>query len=104
PVQMFGASAFLHVDPRKPESDIEAAALQGDRIYWITSHGRNRSGEARESRHRFFATSFRVNEQGQVELKAVGQPYTRLLDDLVREPRLLKFNLLRASLRAPKDS
>ena len=104
PVQVFGAGAFLQVDPRKPESDIEAAARQGDRIYWITSHGRNRSGEARESRHRFFATSFRLTDQGRLELKGVGQPYTRLLDDLVNEPRLKSFNLWRASLRAPKEA
>jgi hypothetical protein len=103
PVQGFQAGPFLHVDPRKPESDLEAAAAVGDRIYWITSHGRNRSGEARESRHRFFATAFRVNEKGAVELRAIGRPYARLLDDLLREPRLRKFNLLAASLRAPKD-
>jgi hypothetical protein len=104
PLQTFAAGAFLHVDPLKPESDIEAATRDGDRIYWITSHGRNRSGEARESRHRFFATNFRVNEQGRVELKTVGQPYTRLLDDLLREPRLAPFNLLGASRRAPKEA
>ena len=104
PVQVFAAGAFLHVDPHKPESDIEAATRAGDRIYWITSHGRNRSGEARESRHRFFATSCGVNERGGVELKTVGQAYTRLLQDLVRDPRLRQFNLLGASLRAPKEA
>jgi hypothetical protein len=102
-VQSFAAGTFLHVDPRKPETDIEGAARDRDRIYWITSHGRNRSGEARESRHRFFATAFRVDDQGRVELKAVGQPYSRLLGDLVAEPRLSKFKLAAASSRAPKD-
>jgi len=102
-VQSFAAGSFLRVDPRKPEADIEGAARDGDRIYWITSHGRNRSGEARESRHRFFATTFRLNAQGRVELKAIGQPYIRLLNDLLIEPRLSKFKLPAASSRAPKD-
>jgi hypothetical protein len=103
PVQSFWAGAFLHVDPKKPETDLEAAVAVGDRIYWMTSHGRNREGEARESRHRFFATRFRVDEKGSVELKAIGQPYTRLLPDLVSEPRLAKFNLNAGSMRAPKE-
>jgi len=102
PLQAFQAGPFLHVDPHKPETDLEGAARIGDRIYWITSHGRNREGEERESRHRFFATSFAVNGQGQVELKTVGRPYARLLNDLLREPRLRQFNLLTSSLLPPK--
>jgi len=103
PVQIFSAGPFLHLDPRKPETDLEAATRVGDRIYWITSHGRNRKGDARESRHRFFATTFHVSDAGRVELRSVGMPYTRLLDDFVRDRRLAKFNLLGASLLAPKE-
>jgi len=102
-VQAFQAGAFLHVDPKKPETDLEGAAVVGDRIYWITSHGRNRDGEARESRHRFFGTSFRVDANGRVELKAIGQPYTRLLTDFINDARLARFGLFQASLRAPKE-
>jgi hypothetical protein len=76
----------------------------GDRIYWITSHGRNRDGEERESRHRFFATAFNVTEQGKVELRAVGHPYARLLDDMVKDARLAKFHLGAAATRAPKET
>jgi hypothetical protein len=104
PVQSFQTGPFLHVDPRKPESDLEGAARVGDRIYWITSHGRNRAGEERESRHRFFATTFNVTEQGKVELRAVGRPYTRLLDDMVKDARLAKFHLGAAATRAPKET
>lgn len=103
PVQSFGAEAFLDVDPLKPETDLEGATRVGDRIYWITSHGRNREGKARESRHRFFATTVSVGADGQVGLKAVGRPYPRLLADFVREPRLTPFNLGAAALRAPKE-
>ncbi len=104
PVQSFQAGAFLHVDPRKPETDLEGATRIGNRIYWITSHGRNRDGQERESRHRFFATAFNVTPQGKVELKAVGRPYQRLLDDFVKDPRLKPFNLGYAALRAPKET
>lgn len=103
PVQSFQAGPFLHVDPRRPETDLEASVRIGDRIYWITSHGRNRTGEARESRHRFFATTFKMTEQGTVELKTVGKPYANLLADFTREARLRPFNLGIASTRAPKD-
>ncbi len=102
-VQSFQTGPFLHVDPRKPESDIEGAARVGDRIYWITSYGRNREGEERESRHRFFATTFHVREQGKVELRAVGRPYARLLDDMIKDSRLAKFRLGLAAMHAPKE-
>lgn len=102
-VQAFQTGAFLHVDPRRPESDIEGAARVGDRIYWITSHGRNRQGEVRESRHRFFATTTKVTEQGRVELRALGRPYARLLNDLITDARFAKFRLGAAALLAPKE-
>ena len=38
------------------ESDLEAAAAVGSRIYWIASHGRNSKGKPRPERQRFFAT------------------------------------------------
>jgi hypothetical protein len=102
-VQGFQTSEFLQVDPLQPESDIEGAARVGDRIYWITSHGRNRQGEARESRQRFFATTANVTEQGRVELRVVGRPYSRLLANLITDARLVKFGLGAGSLLAPKQ-
>ena len=102
PVQAFEVGSFLGVDARKPESDLEASARIDDRIYWITSHGRSRTGQERESRHRFFATS--IHLQGEkVELKTVGRPYERLLEDLVSEPGLARFRLQAASLLPPKE-
>src|SRR4051812_36160882 len=49
-------SAFLELDKKNPESDIEAAARIGDRIYWITSHGRSKDGKLMPNRQRLFAT------------------------------------------------
>lgn len=101
PLQSINLSAFLDLDPRDPEPDLEAAARVGDRAYWITSHARNKSGKERRSRDRFFAVQIVTNAQ-RVELKMVGKAYEHLLDDLVRDPRLKPFNLAAASRLEPK--
>ena len=56
PVASQDLSGLLKVDRKKPETDLEGACWSGDSIYWISSHGRNRYGKFRASRHRFFAT------------------------------------------------
>ena len=94
-------SEFLDVDQKRPETDLEGAAWLGDRIFWITSHGRNREGKFRESRHRFFATTVQKTNDG-VCLRTVGKAYTGLLRNLTHDPRLLRFNLSAASKLAPK--
>jgi len=94
-------SAFLQADPKEPEADIEGAAQSGERVFWITSHGRNASGKDRPSRRRFFAT--RVLEQdGVVRLSPTGRPYARLLEDLCADARLQRFNLAAAARLPPK--
>ena len=101
PVESIDLTTFLDLDWKKPESDLEAAARTGDRVYWITSHGRNKSGKLRLSRERFFATQIVTNAQG-IQLKLIGRPYENLLRDLMRDPKLARFNLRAASLREPK--
>ncbi len=64
PVAQVDLSAFLEIDREFPEADIEGAARVGDRIYWITSHGRNKDGKLRTSRYRFFATQVKAGENG----------------------------------------
>jgi hypothetical protein len=83
---------------RAPETDIEAATLLGDRAYFVTSHGRNRSGKLKPERLRFFAT--RAPQGGQLRL--VGEVYEGLLNDLLDEPRLGPFELKAASELPPK--
>lgn len=102
PVQQVDLSTFLRVAPKEPEADLEGAAPFGDRVYWITSHARNKNGRARPSRHRFFATTH-TRTNATVEIKTVGVPYTRLLADLLQEPRLRSFQLTAASRLAPKS-
>jgi len=74
PEQSRDLSGFLKVDPKRPESDLEGAAWLGDRIFWITSHGRNREGKFRESRHRFFATTVQKTNDGLCFVPVGGGP------------------------------
>jgi len=101
PVGTADLTAFLNPGKKSPEVDIEGGARMGDRIYWISSHGRNAKGKERESRHRLFATAVVVTN-GAVELKPIGNFYAKLLSDMERDPRLKPFGLGRASLSAPK--
>jgi hypothetical protein len=101
PVATADLTPFLNPQRKSPEVDIEAAARIGDRIYWISSHGRNAKGKERESRHRFFATSVTATNN-EVQLKPVGNFYADLLDDLARDPRFSRFGLAQASKQAPK--
>jgi hypothetical protein len=102
PVFTFDMTSFLRIGTKKPEADIEGSATVGDRVYWITSHGRNAKGKDSPNRERFFATTFKL-DNGVVLLTPVGKPYPSLLDNLVREPKLARFNLTAASRRAPKE-
>ncbi len=101
PAQTFAMDAFLEVDPTHPEVDIEAATTLNGRTYWITSHGRNKDGEERENRHRFWATEQRV-EGGQVRLETIGDPYKNLLLDLAQAPTLRRYDLGAASRLSPE--
>ena len=102
PVQSFDISPFLQVDHKYPETDLEGAAWLGDRIFWIGSHGRNRDGKYRASRHRFFAVTVQKTKEGP-RIVPVGKPYTKLLRDLVRDRELIPFRLDLASRLPPKD-
>ena len=102
PVTQFDITAFLRPERKSEESDIEAAAQVGNRVYWITSHGRNAKGKERETRHRFFATTSSIIS-GKAEVKPEGQFYAGLLEDMLQDPRLAKFNLRQASELPPKS-
>ena len=100
PIHELELSAFLQIGKGKPEIDVEGAARVGDMVYWITSHGRNKDGEVRLSRQRFFAT--RITGKDQPRLEITGRPYGNLLRDLVNDPQLAGFELEDASEKAPK--
>jgi len=83
PLFSYDMTEFLDIEPKYPEVDIEGATIIGRRIYWITSHGRNKDGKTRPNRYRFFATI--VNSQnGNVTIEPVGKPCKTLIHDLVK--------------------
>jgi len=100
--QRFDLNSFLKPDEDRPEADIEGVTQIGERIFWIASHGRNRNGKLRPSRHRFFATRVTVDGD-KATVSPVGLPYTRLLEDLAQAPVLAKYDLENASKKAPES-
>jgi hypothetical protein len=107
PVSTLNLDKFLDIDPASPEVDIEAAARVGDRIYWISSHGRNKSGKIRTSRYRFFCTKIvpqiHGNKSSAPSLIPIGKPCKTLIHHLIQSRSfagrlLLRTNQLNASL------
>jgi hypothetical protein len=100
--QTFPLDSFLKPDPEEPETDLEGAARIGDQIYWITSHGQNKKGKDRSSRHRLFATTVAIQD-GKVSLTSSGIPYIDLRGDLIKAPQLAKYKLADAAKLAPEE-
>lgn len=100
--QTFPLDQFLKPDPDEPEADIEGAARIDDLIYWTTSHGQNKNGKNRSSRHRLFATAVAVKDD-KVTIKPTGTAYTNLRVDLIGAPQLGKYNLKIAATLAPEE-
>ena len=99
PVDVIDLAPFLGTKQHK-ESDLEGAATIGNRIYWISSHGRNSKGEAQERRYRFFATEAHAKTPW---IEPVGKPYTGMLDDLLAAEELKAYKLAEAAQRSPKS-
>jgi hypothetical protein len=102
PVYATNLSAFLGLGKKASEVDIEGTARIGETIYWISSHGTNAKGKEQDSRRRFFATTSSVSN-GMIQMRPVGRPYYNLLQDLLREPKLARFNLATAAKLPPKS-
>lgn len=101
PVRSIDLTRFLNVDGKGSEVDLEACARIGDTVFWISSHGRNRSGEAAEPRHRLLATKVGT-VVGVPWVHPVGIPYTGLLEALLEDPRFAHLGLKEAATLAPK--
>jgi hypothetical protein len=65
------------------KSDLEAAAVIGDRVYWISSHSFNSQGEDKAKRKVFFATTI-AQANGKPTLVGVGKPVKSLRDPLAK--------------------
>ena len=79
-IQSFNFASHLRSNPDH-ESDIEGAARSGDRIYWITSHGRSKKGKKRSNRYRLFATDI-TGTPPRLELQWGGL-YDHLVQDML---------------------
>lgn len=84
----------LKLVSEKGEADIEAAAMAGGQIYWITSHGRNNDGAVEPDRHRFFATA--AGSAG------AGKP-TAYRDDLLKDAKIALVDSVKASAGKPEE-
>lgn len=100
PVGELPLSAALGVGD-KSEADLEGAARVGDRIYWITSHGRNSAGKERPDRQRFFATGIVAGPAGPT-VAPPDKVQRRLLADLVDAETLRAWRLGDAAKLAPE--
>jgi len=96
PVFSYNLTKFLGTAPEHPEADIEGATRIGDRIYWITSHGRNRDGKMRPNRYRFFATDVKV-QNDDITITPVGVPCRTLIHRLVKSDIMHQLELDRTT-------
>jgi len=94
PVFSLDMTGFLKADAEHPEADIEASARIGPRIYWITSHGRNKDGKIRSSRYRLFATDIQITDPNQSpQIVPAGKSCCTLVADMLASPQLSKLKL-----------
>jgi hypothetical protein len=85
------------------ESDIEASATIGNRIYWISSHAnKKKTAEFQERRHRFFATDIKPGNPPSVTIPSDTKHYARLRENLIADDRFKPFKLEEAAKLAPE--
>ena len=96
PMRPLDLTTFLAVpsahDAEHPETDFEAAARVGSRIYWMGSHGRNKTGKLRVDRQRLFATDISGNGEA-ITLTPAATPYVKLLQDIAEDARLKSLGI-----------
>ena len=99
PVSQLDLNAFLGVPTGSGEADIEAGAKVSDRIYWITSHGRNRNCKIDPNRYRFFCTQLdrSTTRPGVPELISTGASCQSLVQQLLRYPSAVQEVLSEAT-------
>lgn len=96
PICSYDLTDSLDVKPQHPETDIEGATMIKDRIYWITSHGRNKDGKIRPNRYHFFATTVKV-QNGNVTITPVGKPCKTLIHQLIKNENMHHLGLDKAT-------
>jgi hypothetical protein len=90
-------------DGKSRKGDIEGAARIKDRIYWISSHGRNGEGKIQEARQQLFATEVIETAFGPRVKALTAPPYKRLIPDLIGDPRFAPLATASALQKPPED-
>ena len=103
PVQTYSLNPLFSPRPKLPEADLEGAARLGSRVFFISSHGRNKEGKFVPARNRFFALEL-TESAGEVAVQSVGKSYTNLVADLAHDPKYLRFRLAEAAERSPEQA
>jgi len=98
PVMKVDLQAFTGYD----KSDLEGAARIGDRVYWISSHSFNNSGEDKKKRRVFFATKTTARG-GAFDTVGVGKVVTDLRDGLAAAAKVAPKDLNVEGLAATPD-
>lgn len=101
PLKEWGYDLFLRISGKAREADLEGAALLGERVFWIGSHGRNASGELSPNRKRFFATDITATSSG-LSISPAGIACETLLEQMIADPRLSTLGLRQGARLAPK--
>jgi hypothetical protein len=102
PVQTHNLNPLFSPRPKSPEADLEGAARLGSRVFFISSHGRNKEGKFAPARNRLFALEL-TERNGEVAVQSAGNLYTNLVADLARDPKYLRFRLAEAAERSPEQ-
>lgn len=84
---------------KRPESDIEAATRVGEQAFFLTSHGRTKSGKLDPDRFLFFATTLPDTPEA---TRVIGSPHRALIRHLASDPRYHSLALWEAARRPPK--
>lgn len=84
------------------KSDLEGAAVVGDRVYWISSHSFNGQREDKAKRKVFFATRI-TQANGRPTLTGIGKPFKTLRDPLAKALNVKPGELNIESLAATPD-
>jgi hypothetical protein len=96
PLFSYDLTEFLDIEPEHQEADIEGSTSIDRRIYWITSHGRNKNGKMRPNRYRFFATTVKIDD-GNISINSVGRPCKTLIHSLVKTETMRHLGLDKAT-------
>ncbi len=102
PVSTFELAPYLSPHKAMHQLDLEGAARIGSRVFWIGSHSRNQEGQRRAASENLFAVEVLRLDPAPV-LQFVGQPYTRLLEDLCASSIGRKFHLREATKADPRS-